>query len=335
VTEHQPGQGSVTAEDREVMAAAAQWLRAGKRVALATVIHTWGSSPRPPGSLLAMNDAGQFVGSVSGGCIETELVGRYCAGELGEPFPSRVDFGVDSLEAGRLGLPCGGRLELLVEQLTSVGPLDLLLARLGAGELIARRVCLETGEVSLHARDSSPELSVSDAAVIKVFGPGWQMLLVGDGQLARYLAAMARMLDFRVTICDPREEFADPFPLSDVSYLRQMPDEAVRALTRQPRTAVVTLAHDPKQDDLALTAALESDAFYIGALGSVRSAAARRERLLGLGFTAGQIARICGPAGLPIGSKRPSEIALSILAEITATRNGMVEATPAGNLKRT
>ena len=153
--------------------------------------------------------------------------------------------------------------------------------------------------------------------------------------LARYLAAMARMLDFRVTICDPREELADPFPLSDVSYIRQMPDEAVRALTRQPRTAVVTLAHDPKQDDLALTAALESDAFYIGALGSVRSAAARRERLLGLGFTAGQIARICGPAGLPIGSKRPSEIALSILAEITATRNGMVEATPAGNPKRT
>ena len=334
-TKHKPGQGSVTAEDREVMAAAAQWLRAGKRVALATVIHTWGSSPRPPGSLLAMNDAGRFVGSVSGGCIETELVGRYCAGELGEPFPTQVDFGVDRLEAGRLGLPCGGRLELLVEQLASDGPLNLLLTRLDNGELIARRVCLNTGEVSLHASGAYPEFRVSDAAVTKVFGSGWQLLLVGDGQLARYLATMARMLDFHVTICDPREEFSDPFPLADVSYVRRMPDDAVRALTRHPRTAVVTLAHDPKQDDPALTAALESGAFYIGALGSARSAAARRERLLGLGFSAGQIARICAPAGLPIGSKRPSEIALSILAEITATRNGMVKATPAEHPKQT
>lgn len=157
----------------------------------------------------------------------------------------------------------------------------------------------------------------------------------GDGQLACYLATMARMPDFHVTICDPREEFADPFPLADISYIRRMPDDAVRALTRQPRTAVVTLAHDPKQDDPALTAALESDAFYIGALGSARSAAARRERLLGLGFSAGQIARICAPARLPIGSKRPSEIALSILAEITATRNGMVKVKPAGHPKQT
>ncbi len=321
-------QRAVAAEDREVMATAAQWLRAGRGVALATVIRTWGSSPRPPGSLLAMNDEAQFVGSVSGGCIETELVGRYCAGELGEPFPTQVDFGVDRLEAGRLGLPCGGRLELAIEGLESAEPIDLLLARMDEGRLVARRLCLNTGEVSLHAGDGHPELSVSDESVTKVFGPAWQLLLVGDGQLARYLASMARMLDYGVTICEPRAEFADPFPLPDVRYIRQMPDDAVRALVFRPRTAVVTLAHDPRQDDLALTAALESEAFYIGALGSVRTAASRRERLLILGFTTEQMARIHGPAGIPIGSKRPGEIALSILAEITAARNGLVQAPP-------
>jgi xanthine dehydrogenase accessory factor len=312
------------------MEAAAAWLRDGRRVALATVTHTWGSSPRPPGALLAMNDAGQLVGSVSGGCIEAELVGRFRAGELGEPFPTRVDFGIDREEAGRLGLPCGGRLELVVEELAAAGPLESLLARLDAGTLTARRVCLNTGEVSLHGADGLPELSVTDDAITKVFGPGWQLLLVGDGQLARYLASMARMLDYRVTICDPRPEFADPHPLPDVNYSREMPDDATHALARRPRCAVVTLAHDPKQDDLALAAALETDAFYIGALGSVRSAKARRERLRQLGFNSAQIARIRGPAGLPIGSKRPAEIALSILAEITATRNGDVRVPAAG-----
>ncbi len=313
------------AEDLEVLAAAAEWLRAGQRVALVTVLRTWGSSPRPPGALLAMNGTGQLVGSVSGGCIEQDLVARYRAGELGEPFPTLVDFGIDRQDAARLGLPCGGRLELLVEQLEAAKPIDTLLAQLRSGALLIRRVCLSTGEASLHPNDSGTEFSVSDDAVVKTFGPAWQLLLIGDGQLARLLASMARLLDYRVTICDPREEFADPFPLPDVNYSRQMPDDAVHGLAGQPRTAIVALAHDPKQDDLALTAALASKVFYIGALGSTRSAAARRERLAALGFTPQQIARVRGPAGLAIGSKRPSEIAVSILAEITATRNGITE----------
>ncbi len=333
--ETEAGSRAVAAEDREVMATAAQWLRAGRQVALATVIRTWGSSPRPPGSLLAMNDEAQFVGSVSGGCIEAELVGRYCAGELGEPFPTRVDFGVDRQEAGRLGLPCGGRLELVIEDLVSAEPVDLLLGRIDEGRLVARRLCLNTGETSLHAGDGYPELVVSDGSVTKVFGPRWHLLLVGDGQLARYLASMARMLDYGVTICEPRAGFADPFPLPDVRYIQQMPDDAVRALASQPRTAVVTLAHDPRQDDLALTAALESGAFYIGALGSVRTAASRRERLMTLGHTAEQIERLHGPAGLPIGSKRPAEIALSILADITAARNGIARDRSAGRRAQT
>jgi xanthine dehydrogenase accessory factor len=320
---------ATAAPDAEVLAAAAAWLRAGARVALATVLRTWGTAPRPPGALLAIHADSGLVGSVSGGCIEQELAVRYRAGELGRPFPTCVDFGVDAATAGRLGLPCGGRLELLVEELTAPEPVDVLLGRLRRGELVARRVCLATGEVSLHAATGGPELRASGDAVVKVFGPAWHLLLVGDGQLARLLATMARLLDYRVTVCDPREELADPFPLPDVTYTREMPDDAVRRLADEPRSAVVTLAHDPRQDDLALTAALASRAFYVGALGSARSATARRERLLTLGFTPAQLDRVHGPAGLDIGSRRPAEIALSILAEITAVRNGVGAPAPA------
>ena len=310
--------------DASVLATACDWLRAGERVALVTVIRTWGSSPRPPGSLLAMSAAGALVGSVSGGCVEEELRTRFLAGELAEPFPTLVDFGVDREEAGRLGLPCGGRLELLIEDLPAPEPVEALCRRLRAGGLVARRVCLNTGEVSLHPGEGRPELAVSEDAVVKVFGPAWHLLLVGDGQLARLLATMARLLDYGVTICDPREGFADPSPLPGCTYSRRPPDEAVLALSDQPRTAVITLAHDPRLDDLALIEALASRAFYVGALGSERTAAARRERLAQMGLTPAQIRRLRGPAGLPIGSKRPAEIAVSILAEITAVRNGLV-----------
>lgn len=314
--------GSVWAGDAEVLSFARSWLEDGQRVALVTVLHTWGSSPRPPGSLLAVGADGAIAGSVSGGCVEQELADRYRRGELGTPFPTLVDFGVDSRQAGRLGLPCGGRLELLVEELDAPEPVSALLTRLDGGTLVARRVCLRTGEVSLHAAGDRTEFEITQDAVTKVFGPGWHLLLIGDGQLARLLARMARLLDYRVTICDPRELFADPAPLTDVQYSRLMPDDAVRALGDGPRSAVVALSHDPKQDDLALDEALRSRAFYVGALGSERSAGSRRERLRQIGLSASRIARLDAPAGLAIGSKRPAEIALSILAGITAARNG-------------
>ncbi len=311
------------ADDIEVLEGALAWLQSGHLVALATVIKTWGSSPRPPGSLLAMNDAGQFVGSVSGGCVEESLLARYCSGELAGPTPTMVDFGVNRQEASRMGLPCGGRLEVLIEQLSGPGSIASLLARLRDGALVARRVNLASGEVDLLQSDAGTEFQLSETAVVKTFGPVWQLLLIGDGQLARHLGSMALHLDYRVIICDPREGFAPLEPLADVQYNRLMPDDAVQGLSDQARTAIVTLAHDPRQDDLGLSAALESQAFYIGALGSTRSAQARRKRLASLGYSAQQIERIHGPAGLPIGSKRPAEIALSILAQITAIRNGI------------
>jgi xanthine dehydrogenase accessory factor len=242
---------------------------------------------------------------------------------LAGPEPTLVDFGVDRDEAARLGLPCGGRLELLIEELAASGPVAALLDRLQRGELVTRRVCLSTGEASLHPGTPGAELRVTETDVIRTFGPAWRLLLIGDGQLARHLASMATLLDYAVTICDPRDEFAAPLPLEGVRYSRRMPDDAVRELADHARTAIVTLAHDPRQDDLGLSAALETDAFYIGALGSRRSARARRERLKSLGYDEAQLARIHGPAGLSIGSKRPAEIAVSILAEITAVRNGI------------
>jgi len=314
---------SEQAADPQVLSAARDWLEAGQRVALVTVLHTWGSAPRPLGSLLAIRADGAMVGSVSGGCVEETLAERYRSGELGTSVPTLVDFGVDSREAHRLGLPCGGRLELLVEALAAPEPIAALLSRLAGGTLVARQVCLNTGEVSLHAGAGHRDLEVTDRFVTKVFGPGWHLLLIGDGQLARLLAQMACLLDYRVTICDPRERFADPMPLANVTYSDLMPDDAARALADDPRSAVITLSHDPKQDDLALSEALGTRAFYVGALGSERSAEARRERLGRIGLTPVQLARLDAPAGLAIGSKRPAEIALSILAGVTAARNGL------------
>ncbi len=190
------------ADDIEVLEGALAWLRSGHQVALATVIKTWGSSPRPPGSLLAMNNTGQFVGSVSGGCVEESLLARYCDGELAGPAPTMVDFGVDRQDASRMGLPCGGRLEVLIEQLSGPESIAPLLARLRDGELVTRRVSLATGEVDLQQGDGGTEFQLSESAVSKTFGPAWQLLLIGDGQLARHLASMARHLDYRVIICD-------------------------------------------------------------------------------------------------------------------------------------
>ncbi|MCG7992288.1 MAG: XdhC family protein [Candidatus Thiodiazotropha lotti] len=325
-----PDTSGLVSDDLEVIRTATGWLGDGVRVALVTVLKTWGSSPRPPGALLAIHGSGHTVGSVSGGCVEETLAASHRKGELGGERPSLVDFGVEKAEAERLGLPCGGRLELMVELLSSVDNLKPLLDLMDNGQLTARRVVLESGEVTLQTGGAGVEFDVTRESVTKVFGPAWQLLLIGNGQIARHLAQMAISLDYRVTICDPRAEFIDQNPLVGVHYSKRMPDDEVRRLKDVARTAVVTLAHDPRQDDLGLTAALERALFYIGALGSRRSAEKRRGRLTEIGHSADQIARIHAPAGLAIGSKRPAEIALSILAQITAVRNRVGAASLAG-----
>jgi len=312
--------------DREVLETAMRWLGEGRNPALVTVARTWGSSPRMPGALMLLREDGHYCGSVSGGCVDEDLRMRYREGQLGDGLPTLVDYGVDNEAAARLGLPCGGRLELLVERLDSAAPLERLLEGMRSGRLIKRRVCLETGEASLHEAAAGETFRYGEGYLAKVFGPSWRLLLIGDGQLARYVAELALMLDYRVIICDPRDDY-DATGLPDgVERIYRMPDDAVAAHATHSRCAVVALSHDPGLDDLALIEALRSAAFYIGALGSRRNSELRRRRLAEMGMDEPELWRLHAPAGLPIGSHSPPEIALSILAEITAQRHQAAQA---------
>ena len=312
---------SIYSTDREIIQTAVDWLQSGHQVALVTVAKTWGSSPRPRGSLLLIRDDGIHAGSVSGGCIEEDLVNRYKNNELTDRYPNFINYGVDRQDALRFGLPCGGRLELVVEKLESATPLKVLLDIMAKGDLVARRVCLNTGEVSLHPVKEMTDFRYNKDEIVKIFGPGWHLLLVGAGHLSRYVANIAVMLDYKVTVCDPREEYQFDWDNEGINFTRNMPDDVVRETAVNPRSVIITLAHDPKLDDMALMEALTLDVFYVGALGSKRSHKQRRERLLELGLTQQQLEKLHAPVGLDIGSHTPPEIAVSIMAELTALRN--------------
>lgn len=314
---------AIYSTDREILQTAIDWLDSGHEVALVTVAKTWGSSPRPPGSLLVIREDGIHMGSVSGGCIEEDLVNRFKHNELATEYPTIINYGVNRQDALRFGLPCGGRLELVVEKLDSAVPLKTLLTDITDSKIVARRVCLNTGEVSLHKNTDQPDFLYSTDQLIKVFGPGWHLLLIGAGHLSRYVASIALMLNYKVTICDPREEYQFNWNLKGVNFTHRMPDDVVRNIAGNQRSVVITLAHDPKLDDMALMEALTIDIFYVGALGSIRSNEQRRERLMQLGVTREQLSKLHAPVGLDIGSHTPPEIAVSIMAELTALRNQM------------
>lgn len=313
--------------DREILQTAIDWLERGHQVALVTVAKTWGSSPRPRGSMLVMREDGIHAGSVSGGCIEEDLLSRYKNHEITEHFPNLINYGVDRQDALRLGLPCGGRLELIIEQPESAFQLKTLLQKINNGELVTRRVCMNTGEVSLHNNSGHKDFHYNEKEMLKVFGPSWHMLLIGAGHLSHYVASLALMLNYHVTVCDPREEYQIAWDMEGVNFTSKMPDDAVKETTNHERGIVITLAHDPKLDDMALMEALDSELFYIGALGSKRSNDQRRERLLELGVSQQQLTKLHAPVGLAIGSHTPPEIAVAIMAEITAARNGVTHVT--------
>jgi xanthine dehydrogenase accessory factor len=307
--------------DQEVLQTAQDWLQQGHEVALVTVLKTWGSSPRPPGSLMIMRRDGLLRGSVSGGCVEEDLRQRYRDQQLSDNYPTCVDYGVNRANASRFGLPCGGRLELLVEQLDDSAQLQQLLAALQQQQLMARHVDLQTGKVFLQKARAEQDFVVSNIFVRKIFGPQWNLLLIGAGHLSQYVSQMALMLGYRVIVCDPREEYAQGWQVDGTELTTMMPDDAVQHYVQQPRSIVVALTHDPKLDDMALLDALQSDAFYVGAIGSQRNCDLRRQRLKQLGITTAQLQRLQAPVGLAIGSHTPPEIAVSILAEITQQRN--------------
>ena len=309
--------------DQEILHTALEWLQHGQEVILVTVLKTWGSSPRPAGSLLIMRGDGRTAGSVSGGCVEQDLVERYRSQQLSDGYPTRIDYGVNREDATRFGLPCGGRLELLVERLHDPAQLQEILDALQQKQLIARHVDLNSGQVSLQPASAEQDFVYSNIYVRKILGPQWSLLLIGAGHLSQMVSQLALMLGYRVIVSEPREEYAQGWQLADTELTSLMPDDAVQTFIQQPRSIVLALTHDPKLDDLALLDALSSQAFYVGAIGSQRNCDARRQRLKQLCISVAQLSRLHAPVGLPIGSHTPAEIALSIMAEITQQRNAV------------
>ncbi len=308
--------------DLQVLKSACDWMKSGHRVVMATVVKTWGSAPRPIGALTAIRDDGMVVGSVSGGCVEDDMILRVRNRELVQDKPATTQYGVSAEEAQRFGLPCGGTLELVLEPLKAESGLDKLLAHVERHELVKRTLNMESGLATIEPAVNSDQLTFDEKTFVTIHGPRWRLLIIGAGQLSKYLAQMGQALDYNVVVCDPREEYADTWDVPGAELKRGMPDDVVTELNLDGHSAVVTLTHDPKLDDMALLEALKSPAFYVGAIGSKKNNDSRRERLAGFDLSAGEIAKLRGPVGLKIGSKTPPEIAIAILAEMTAVKNG-------------
>jgi xanthine dehydrogenase accessory factor len=311
--------------DIEVLRTAEAWRASGRRVALGTIVKTWGSAPRPVGAMVAIRDDGQVVGSVSGGCVEDDLIEKIKDRSITAEKPELITYGVTNEEATRWGLPCGGTLQLVMEPVSEHSGLAQLLEKISSQQLVRRELDMASGRATLEPGRWQDVLEFDGRVLSTVHGPRWRLVLIGAGQLTRYLAEMARMLDYHVVVIDPREEYAAGWDLPAVPINRGMPDDVVRELQLDGHSALVALTHDPKLDDLALMEALKSAAFYVGAIGSKKNNDARRERLRDFDLSQDEVRRLRGPVGLYIGSKTPPEIAVAILAEMTAVRHGVSE----------
>lgn len=323
--------------DLKVLSEALSWCTTGHAVTLITVVETWGSAPRPPGALLAVRDDGLVSGSVSGGCVEDDLIARtkacFKASGADAPAltkPALIVYGVSKEEATRFGLPCGGTLRLVQEPLQDFAWIAKLLERTAEHHLVARTLTLATGKVLLSEAVRGQSIEFDGVTLSTVFGPKWRLLLIGAGQLSQAVAQIAVMLDFEVLVCDPREEYAAALGvgLQGIRRIEGMPDDVVRKLIPDAHTAIVALTHDPKLDDMALLEALKSNAFYVGALGSRLNQSNRKKRLAEhFDLNAQELARLHGPVGLSLGAKTPAEIAVSIVAEIVQIKNALVGTT--------
>lgn len=292
------------------------WLAAGERVVLATVARTWGSSPRQPGALMVMSEHGRFAGSVSGGCVEEELLAR-----VQSTFPSRLETLEYDSDTTRT-LPCGGRLLLVLEPLAEVAGLEQLLAELRAGGRVLRRIDLAAGCASWAPAGTEGATRQVGEVLEVVYEPAWRLLVVGAGELASWVCRFAELLGYAIEVCDPRAEYRAGWSRDDIAVAASYPDDFLAGRTVDAHTAIVALTHDPKVDDLAMLEALRTPAFYVGALGSSRTTRRRAERLAEhFGVTATDLARIRGPIGVDLNTRKPQEIALAVLVEITAARN--------------
>lgn len=308
--------------DHEVLQQAVDWLDQGENSWLCTITRTLGSSPRPVGSMLAVTEGGSQIGSVSGGCVEEDLLERLRGGAYSGETPELVEYGVSAEENERLGLPCGGRLTLLIQRLGSADKtwLGEILQALDKRHCIERHLDVVTGTTRLDFVEHFTALAVDDHHLRQCFGPRMRILLVGAGQLAQSLAELGLAMDYEVIVTDPRQEFLSQWGGPEVPLIQGMPDDVIRERASDRHSIVITLTHDPRIDDMALMEALGTHAWYVGALGSSRTTAKRLQRLQQLDIPQEQIARLHAPVGLDIGSKTPIEIAVAIMAELTQLR---------------
>ena len=323
--------------DTEVLNQLTRWVEAGQMAWLCTVVKTWGSSPRPIGSLLCCNDEGHVAGSLSGGCIEEDLLERLKDGKLATDKPELLIYGATEEEVERFQLPCGGQLHVVIEPMSEkkhLTALQQIVNRLATRECIERTLDVATGDMQVEEKERFKHLTfVGDfenndnegKTLTQTYGPRFQLFLIGAGQVSMYLAQFAQALDYHVVVCDPREDMIEQWPIEGVQLINDMPDDAVRANANDHFSAIIALTHDPRIDDMGLMEALKTEAFFVGAMGSTRTSAKRRERLEILDLTREQIARLHGPVGLPIGSKTPAEIAIAILGQLTALRSAKKE----------
>src|ERR1051326_1957736 len=328
-----------TSSAADPLAAATSWINGKRKVALATVTRTWGSAPRPAGSQMAVRDDGAFTDSVSGGCVEGSVIGEAQAAPA-DGKARNPKFGVSNEDAWAVGLACGGTIEINVAPVLSPSRQGTI-AELKRARDAARAVVLATDLATGESRIVYPDDKADDALTIAargqarrdesasteidgkawfltVFNPPLDLAIIGAVHIAQPLARIAALADYAVRIIDPRTAFATTERFPGVTLSHEWPDEALASTPLTPRSAIVALTHDPKLDDPALSAALKSPAFYIGALGSRTTHAKRLERLKAHGFTDVELSRIHGPIGLNIGARSPAEIALAILGEMTA-----------------
>ena len=313
--------------DQEVLNQVKLWLRENRQCWLATVVATYGSSPRPEGSLMACNFDQEIVGSLSGGCVEDDLKEKLTRGELASSLPQFFRYGESEEEAEQLGLPCGGHLDIVVEPLVSSAGLihtfDEIARCLEVRDLVTRRVELASGSMDVTRTTSYVPFCYDHESFVieQTYGPRYQLFIIGTGMVSEYVASFAQTLDYQVTVIDPREENLNSFRAPGAIKVCEMPDDVLRARANDPQSAIVALSHDPRIDDMGLLGAFETEAFYIGAMGSDRTSAKRRERLIALDVTPEELERLHAPIGIPIGSKTPPEIAISVIAQITSIRN--------------
>ena len=308
--------------DQSILSCLLASLNQGEKPWLVTVVATIGSSPRPVGSLVAFRADGTQVGSVSGGCVEEDLIARLLAGEFNGPQAYLTEYGVSAEDNEKWGLPCGGRLELAIQQLDGKD-LDWVTeanTAMSARRTVSRTVALASGESQIGPAAQFAPLEKNDNTMTHCFGPRHRLLLVGAGQLAANLSTLALAMDYEVLLADSREWALNQWQGPEVEKILGLPDDVVREHAADEHCAVITLSHDPRVDDMALMEALDSTCWYVGALGSVRTTEKRIQRLSQLGLSDDALAKLHAPVGLSIGSKTTMEIAVSIMAQLTQLR---------------